>query len=112
MNLAGRGALRISYVIKRGTPGDCAGPETPLTEKVFRGGRCVGCGRVGILWGYKTERAEMVSTFLVFVAGLSFFWGALFLYETWATGDLMAKSDLLCIGIEIEGDKREDEDSG
>ena len=39
----------------------------------------------------------MVSTFLVFVAGLSFFWGALFLYETSVTGDLIAKSDLLVV---------------
>ena len=37
----------------------------------------------------------MVSTFLVFVAGLSFFWGALLLYETSATGGVITKSDLL-----------------
>jgi hypothetical protein len=95
VNVADRGALRISYVIKWGTPSDRAGPETPLTEKAFRGGRCTDYARVGILWGYKAERTEMVSTFLVSVAGLSFFWGALFLYETSATGDVIAKSDLL-----------------
>ena len=91
--IAGRCAYRM--LSTRGTPSDCAGPETPLTEKAFRGGRCADCGRVGILWGYRAEGTERVSIFLVFVAALSFFWGALFIYGTSATGDVIARSDLL-----------------
>ncbi len=37
----------------------------------------------------------MVSTFLVFAAGLSFFWGALLLYNTSAGGVTLTTNDLL-----------------